>query len=222
MKKFFLALFMLFAVAQLVAARFNLPLLHTFSKPLIVPALMGYYIYSYTGRPRSIAFMLALFFCWVGDVLLMFQSQFIMGLLAFLIGHLLYIATWRHHRNPADQNTLSSLQQVRMALPIILYATGMVVVLYPHLGNLRIAVLLYAAVLGYMVLQALFRYGGTNGASFAYVLGGSVLFMVSDSILAFDRFIQPVQYGHFWIMLTYMAAQFMLVKGIVRHEFAAD
>ncbi|GIV36725.1 MAG: hypothetical protein KatS3mg032_1104 [Cyclobacteriaceae bacterium] len=217
MKRYFLAAFIIFSGAELVTTWFNLPQWQAFSKPFLVPSLIGYYVFSCSKRPLSIAFMLALFFCWVGDVLLMFESYFIFGLLAFLTGHLLFTAAWRQHRNPATPDSLTGLQRLRMAFPVVLYATGMVVVLYPHLDRLRVPVVLYAGVLAFMVLQALFRYGRTSAASFGWVFAGSVLFMVSDSLLAFNKFIGPVAHSGFWIMLTYISAQLLMVQGVISH-----
>jgi uncharacterized membrane protein YhhN len=78
-------------------------------------------------------------------------------------------------------------------------------------------VLVYALVITLMALSALFRYGRTTIKSFALVFGGSVLFMMSDSILAVNKFIEPVRHADFWIMLTYIGAQFLIVSGILRH-----
>ncbi len=222
MNRYFIVAFVVLSVIHLAAAFFNSAGWQIFSKPLLVPALIGYYVFARSNRPLSLAFVLALFFCWVGDVLLLFDAYFLPGLLAFLVGHLLYIVTWRHHCNASSADTLTALQRLRMALPVILFASGIVVVLYPRLGNLQVPVMLYAGVLGYMVLQALFRYGRTPVTSFVLVFAGSVLFMLSDSILAFNKFVQPVAHGNFWIMLTYAVAQFLLVTGILRHEFVTD
>lgn len=218
MKKYFLVLFILISGVQLYAQLFNEDVLHTFSKPFIIPALIGFYVFSRGSKPLCLIFLIALFFSWVGDVLLMQEKFFRTGLLAFLISHLGYIMTWRKHRNAAAENPLTGLHRLRMAFPVILYGTGMVVVLLPHLDNLKIPVLLYAGVLTWMVLQALFRYGYTTSPSFTYVFAGSVLYMLSDSLLAFNKFVQPVGMAGFWIMLTYIAAQFLLVTGILRHE----
>lgn len=218
MKKYFLVLFVLFTASELLSSIIDLPVLHTFSKPFIVPSLIGYYVFSRGNKPLCIIFLIALFFSWAGDVLLMWDRYFLIGLLAFLISHLGYVMTWRKHSNPIHHEALTGLQRLRMAFPIILYGTGMVVVLLPALDKMKIPVLLYAAVLTWMVLQALFRYGRTNASSFRYVLAGSVLYMLSDSILAFNKFVQPVNHASFWIMLTYTAAQFLLVTGILRHE----
>ncbi len=222
MKRYFLIAFIIFSIVELIATFFNMPQWQAFSKPFLVPSLMAYYVFARNKRPLSIAFVLALFFCWMGDVLLLVESYFIFGLLAFLVGHLLFIATWRQHRNLATPDSLTGLQRLRMAFPVVLYATGMVVVLYPYLDRLRVPVMLYAGVLAFMVLQALFRYGRTSAASFGFVLAGSVLFMISDSLLAFNKFIEPVAHSGFWIMLTYTTAQFLLVTGILRHKFVTD
>jgi uncharacterized membrane protein YhhN len=68
-----------------------------------------------------------------------------------------------------------------------------------------------------MVLNALFRFGRTNAESFWLVFSGAVLFMASDSILAIDKFLKPVTYGGFLIMLTYIAGQYLIVTGLIRH-----
>jgi|DewCreStandDraft_4_1066084.scaffolds.fasta_scaffold146837_2 uncharacterized membrane protein YhhN len=218
MRKYFFILFVLFSGAQLVAQLLNHQLLSTFTKPFIIPALIGYYVFSRGDKSLCLIFLIALFFSWAGDVLLLQEKFFVLGLLAFLISHLGYIVTWRKHRNANGQHALSTLHRIRMAFPVILYGAGMVTVLIPHLDNMKIPVLLYAGVLCWMVLQALVRYGYTNNASFGYVFAGSVLFMLSDSMLAFNKFVQPVSMAGFWIMLTYIAAQYSLVTGVLRHE----
>ena len=78
-------------------------------------------------------------------------------------------------------------------------------------------VALYGVTIVVMVMTALFRYGRTIPNSFWLVFGGAALFMLSDSILAINKFLTPVSYASFWIMLTYMSAQLMIVVGISRH-----
>ena len=109
-------------------------------------------------------------------------------------------------------------QKVRFSLPIVLAGTGLVVVLMPALGSLQIPVLVYGLVIVLMVMTALFRYGRTSPASFWLVFGGAILFMISDGTLSVNKFLAPVPYASFCIMLTYIAAQFMIVRGIVLHR----
>lgn len=71
-----------------------------------------------------------------------------------------------------------------------------------------------------MVVNAIFRYGRTNGESFWLVFGGSVLFMVSDSVLAFNKFHSPIPWSGVLIMTTYIAGQFLIVRGLTKHNRA--
>ena len=105
-----------------------------------------------------------------------------------------------------------------MAFPVILAATGLVVVLYPRLGELRLPVVVYAGVLMFMVLNALFRFRRTNAQSFWMSFAGAVLFMLSDSILAINKFLEPVPNAGLLVMSTYLAGQFLIVRGLIRHQ----
>jgi uncharacterized membrane protein YhhN len=217
MKKIWLLLFIVISVSELVAVSFTISGLHVIAKPLILPALMCYFLASVS--TRQFYFLGALIFCWAGDVLLMFQSTelyFIFGLVAFLIGHLFYMISYRRLRTGSTEG-LMNVQKIRYAFPIILAGTGLVAILFPHLGGLRIPVLVYALVLTLMVLQALFRYGFTSKKSFALVFIGAIFFMVSDSILAINKFIEPLPLASLAIMLTYITAQYLIVKGAIHH-----
>ena len=107
-----------------------------------------------------------------------------------------------------------------MALPIILAGTGLVVILYPVLGELRVPVIIYALVLIVMVLKSLFRYRRTSARSFILVVTGAVLFMISDSVLAINKFLQPVGGAAYLIMGTYIVAQWLIIQGLIHHTTA--
>lgn len=221
MKKYFFVLFLLASVAELYSTLVDAPLVHQFAKPFLLLTLIGYYVFSRAGQPMAITFLLALFCSWVGDVLLMFQqddaSFFIYGLAAFLLAHVLYIFSYRQHRWEDETNALQGLQRVRFAFPLLFAGSGLVVILYPHLGDMQGPVLVYALVITLMSINALFRYGRTTQGSFVMVFGGSILFMISDSLLAINKFIEPLALADFWIMLTYMGAQLLIVQGIIIH-----
>jgi uncharacterized membrane protein YhhN len=163
----------------------------------------------------------AILFSLAGDILLMFELNnqifFMAGLIAFLMAHIFYILAYRQHQYTADDNALKGIQKMRFAFPIVLWGTGLIVVLYPTLGNLKIPVTIYACVLIVMVLNAIFRYGRTSNESFWFVFGGSVLFLISDSLLAINKFSQPISSAHLWVMSTYVLAQFMIISGLCKH-----
>jgi uncharacterized membrane protein YhhN len=223
MKKISLILFVLVVAAELIAVTFDILVVQTIAKPLIMITLMVYYISGVS--ERNYFFIAALVFCWLGDVLLMFQGDeifFIAGLVAFLSGHVLYVFSYRQLRDPEGVEGLLSTQKIRYSFPIILAGTGLVVVLLPHLGELKIPVMIYALVLTIMVLQALFRFGFTSKRSFALIFVGAIFFMISDSALAINKFMHPLPMASLLIMSTYMSAQFLIVEGAIAHSAKKD
>jgi uncharacterized membrane protein YhhN len=222
MKKIALILFALVAVAELIAVTFNIPLVQTIAKPLIMTTLMSYYFLNVS--ERNYFFLIAMAFCWLGDVLLMFQGDeiyFIGGLVAFLTGHVLYVFSYRQMREPEGLGLLGP-QRIRFSFPIILAGTGLVVVLLPHLGELKIPVMIYALVLTIMVLQALFRFGFTSKRSFVLIFVGALFFMISDSALAINKFMHALPMASLLIMATYITAQYLIVEGAIAHATEND
>jgi uncharacterized membrane protein YhhN len=219
--------FLIFALgtsAELGTTVFNWPGQSLFFKPLIMIGLMAYY---YVLSPaRSRLFLVALFFCWLGDVFLIFQSNnplfFMTGLASFLAGHIVYIFCYRQLQTSPSSRELLGSQKVRFAFPIILAGTGLVTILYPFLGALRIPVMIYALAITLMALTALFRYGRTNSKSFLLIFIGAVLFMVSDSLLAINKFHHAFSAAGALVMLTYSVAQFLIVEGALAHERKGD
>jgi uncharacterized membrane protein YhhN len=217
MKKIALILFYTSVAGVLLAELLQIDWLFTIAKPLIMASLLLYYLYAAESEHRSRVLVLAVIFSFAGDVLLMKEEYFISGLIAFLISHVLYIFTYREFSNEDSGNALNGLQRVRLAFPVVLAGSGLVVILLPVLGDLKIPVMLYAAALAIMVITALFRFGRTTSPSFWMVFAGAVFFMISDSILAINKFLTPVAFSGVLIMSTYMAAQFLIIKGLLKH-----
>ncbi|HEY3430129.1 MAG TPA: lysoplasmalogenase [Cyclobacteriaceae bacterium] len=224
MKKIFLYLFVIVSTGDIVSILSEMYWLETICKPAIMITLGVYYWTSQKEKQEAVAgtVLLAIVFSCLGDTLLMLQKSnpnyFMFGLGSFLVAHIFYIFAYRQHQGEDSADELQGLQKIRFALPVVLSGTGLVVILYNHLGDLRIPVLVYAAVLTYMVLTALFRFGKTNTGSFTMVFGGAILFMISDSLIAISKFLEPISMGGFWIMTTYISAQFLIVRGLIRHE----
>ncbi len=211
-----LILFFIVSIGELVSEVTPNQLLHTVTKPMIMISLIAWYITASSARSTiTIAAMVASL---AGDVLLMNPDHFIGGLVAFLISHVLYIFSYRQHQDADSVHPLSGVHRVRLAFPILLAGTGLVVILYPSLGALKIPVMIYAAVITWMALTALFRYGRTTSKSFWLVFAGAILFMTSDSILAINKFLSPIGNSGILIMITYISAQYCIATGLVEHE----
>ncbi len=213
-------IFALAASVEIVTPIFSWPDRHLIFKPLIMGGLIAHYLIF--SPHRSVLFLVALSFCWVGDVLLIFVSSnelfFIGGLISFLLGHVMYIFCYRKLRMAPSTNELLGSQKVRFSFPIILAGTGLVVILYPSIGALKIPVMIYALAITLMAISALLRYGRTSLKSFSFIFFGAILFMTSDSLLAINKFKEPFALAGTLIMLTYCAAQFFIVEGALAHE----
>jgi uncharacterized membrane protein YhhN len=90
--------------------------------------------------------------------------------------------------------------------------------LWPGLGSFQIPILIYTVVIIVMSLHAVRRFNRANIGSFRILTAGAFLFMLSDSLLAYNMFGAPLPFAGLLVMSTYLAAQFLIVKGILWHE----
>ncbi|MEP0546805.1 MAG: lysoplasmalogenase [Rhodothermales bacterium] len=151
--------------------------------------------------------VLGLLFSLAGDVFLMLPSdRFIAGLASFLVAHLLYIAAF----HPAAGSAMSAWA----LLPFLLYGAVLLRVLWPHLGRLGGPVLLYAAALLVMGWQAAEQHLALHTAETLAALTGAALFVVSDSLLAFNRFVRPFRMAQPAVLSTYFAAQWLIALSV--------
>ena len=148
----------------------------------------------------------------------MFQSMnplfFIGGLIAFLIGHIIYIILFnREKRQILNKNS----RFLRIGtLFIMMYLIVMLSLLLPHLDAMRLPVTVYALTISLMLWTAIIGYTEWESPANVWILRGAILFVMSDSILAFNKFYQPVWMASFFIMVTYLAAQYAIVVGVLK------
>jgi uncharacterized membrane protein YhhN len=223
-KKVLLILFFVFGAGELLSIITQTPALHVASKPVLMLILAMYYWFAIRVDDRSWMVVFALLSSGIGDILLMVaeknEEYFLPGLGAFLMAHVCYIFSYRQYRIEAEQNGLHGIHRARLAFPIVLAVSGLIIVLYPSLGSMRVPVIIYALVILMMVLQALFRYGRTKYASFLMVMAGALLFMASDALIAINKFLKPLPQASLWIMALYIGAQFLIIQGLIRHQWA--
>ncbi len=154
-----------------------------------------------------------LLFTLAGDVLLMNDSvsnYFISGLACFLLAHICYIWLFL---SIAPQAFSSLLKRPSYFIIVLVYALTLLVVLWPRLGDLRLPVAVYARVISVMLLAAIAVAHQLKGITGKWILSGAILFVISDSLLALNKFLQPFPYAGVLIMLTYCLAQAFFVWG---------
>lgn len=214
-------LFGLVALAHFAATALALPLTLAVTKSMLMPLLMLLLVKggSLTIN-QNLLLLLALLFSWAGDVLLLFTYKselfFIAGLVSFLCAHIMYIFYFA--RIKGTQQSLLK-QHPWIVVAAVLYVTLFLYLLYPSLGALRLPVLVYAAVIITMLLYSLHAYrqlAPTVAKMFAL---GAGFFVLSDTLLAINKFYSPFPLAGLPIMLTYCLAQYCLINaGITRNK----
>lgn len=211
--------FLIVAAVHLIAIIVKQPLLADVTKVLLMPLLLAHVI----AQPnrKFIGFnvlIAAILFCWAGDVLLMFTENnelfFLLGLAAFLIGHIFYMLTFN---KMADKNSIGKPLQPLFYLLPLLFAVSLLIVLFPNLGEMKIPVIAYATVISLMCMAAMRRWQKTDRQSFVTVLAGAVLFIFSDALIAINKFHTPFNMASLLIMITYIAAQYLIITGLLKH-----
>lgn len=168
----------------------------------IIPiCLIIYYGWQQSPIKRHVTHYLifiGLLFSMIGDATL---HWFIIGLSAFLIGHLFYIYAF-------IKRFQNSRRSIRSLIPLILFSSyigfQLVTALYQSENDMLIVpVIVYIVAIMFMCFFAIMTKN-------RWAIIGSILFVISDSILAWNKFVTPIYYSEILIMTTYYAAQFFI------------
>ncbi|HEV8284792.1 MAG TPA: lysoplasmalogenase [Chitinophagaceae bacterium] len=219
MKKIvWIILFLFVLFANLLAIYLNHEMLRFISKPLLVPVLM-FYLLSQTKYIHSILktwVILALFFSWIGDMLLMVEEKkpifFLLGLSAFLIAQVFYIIFF-HNIRMKEYIRGNAL----LLLVVVVYYSALMSIVSPSLGSLKLPVRIYGVVLSFMLMLAMHTTFSKNKKAGLWMMFGAILFVISDSLLAINKFYATFNYSGIIIMLTYGLAQLFITEGAVKY-----
>ncbi len=222
-KSFWFILFMAVLAANLADRQFNNGQLEYYFKPFLIPVLAGYFI-SQTNRIVANLkkwILLALFFSWAGDVLLMFEPKdkifFLLGLSSFLFAHIFYIVFFHFTR---------LREKVKgnpwLLIVVVIYYAALILLLSPYLADMRIPVLVYGIVISLMFMLAMHMLFIKNKTAGKWMMFGALLFVISDSVLAINKFYQSFEMASLIIMLTYGVAQLFIVEGAARYIRSAN
>lgn len=197
------------AALSTATAALGLGGLHLLFKPLAM--LFAIFFVALRARAAGAAtrfdlwLMAALAFSLAGDVFLMVPGRFIPGLVAFLVAHLCYLALLRQGVGWLPRRGALALT---LGLGAAVYA-----VLFGRLPpELRLPVAAYVVVIAVMAAQAIGRAAVLGDAASRAVAVGAGFFMLSDSLLAIDRFHTPIPMAPLWVLATYYVAQILIAR----------
>jgi len=205
-------------IVFIISHYLELPFTAFITKVLIMPPLMAIFILNLRRDSKRLhKFMFAgLFFSWVGDVLLEIpgggEIMFMAGLGGFLLSLLLYAFVF--FTTPLKNEVFQG--RFYLLIPVLLYGLAMGLYLYKYLGEMRLPVIVYETAMIAMLAGAVSRIGKVNRRSYILVLAGAILFIISDSVLAINKFVQPVSLSTLIIMGTYIAAQWLITVGYIK------
>lgn len=149
--------------------------------------------------------------CLIGDVFLAVprKKMFFFGLVSFLLGHIFYCAGFL---------TISgAIPGAGLVLSIVSVLGGIVYIrLMPHLGSMKIHVLVYVIVISIMLILAWSVMGNTGltRTSRALIFTGALSFYVSDMLVARDRFYKNEFINRIIGLPLYYAGQFLLAFSV--------
>jgi len=181
---------------------------------LLMPLLLLYYIFGVPPNSINGLIIVAVIFGYLGDLFLMFHKEklFIFGLGSFLFGHIFYIIAF-----------LLSLKNIA-AFPLwgLLFVLPSIAVIIKvfrktqgKLGDIQIPIYFYMGVIFVMGFCAILRLAELNVLSFFLVWLGANLFILSDGMIALNKFDEEFPHAELYIKITYVLAQFFIVQGIV-------
>ena len=173
---------------------------------LIIIALVWFTPHSISAHYRQFI-LIGLGFSLIGDAFLLFPKRwFLAGLFSFMLTHVFYITAFTEGLS----NDVSISLIIIFTAIILLFS----LISWKHLGSFRIPVTIYAGVIMVMVGSAAERYIQVGSTSSLLGLCGAVLFLISDGILAVNRFLRPFRAAKAIILSTYFVAQWLIALSV--------
>jgi len=202
--------FVLASMLDIVGIIFSIQLLVYIFKPLIIFSLLFLYVFSLPKRNKW--YVIALELSFIGDVLLMFTGKlfFISGLVSFLLAHILFIKI-----------VLSRIKKVNFSKLIISVTPFLgafillIFTLKDDLHEMLWPVIIYGLTISTFGVISLLDYMNTKSKESMFMFFGAITFMISDSILAINKFYNPAHILEVIVMTTYVFAQFFIFKSMI-------
>lgn len=169
-------------------------------------------LYFVSVKTRNKWYVAAMFFSFLGDVLLLDKNNmFLYGIAAFLITQLLYVFII------AKEMPQSGWKTKGLAiLPFLIFFISLISILKDGLGDFLIPVIIYGVAISIFGFVSLLNYLLKKDQASKTLLGGAVLFILSDSMIALHKFYEPRTIYPVAIMMTYIIAQYLIFRYMVK------
>ena len=200
---------LIFAAVTIYFEYYNRQLLWVFKPATILLIIALAWVY---GEKRGFyrwAILAGLVFSLIGDIFLINpQTYFIQGLLSFFLAHLCYIFAF--YKSSEKFNLLS----------LTAFIVGILILVSVFAGvpdNLKIAVIFYTLAISTMLCFATNFWLTKGNTRSLDAICGATLFVISDSIIAFNKFSYEFFSAKILILITYFIAQWLIARSLKRH-----
>lgn len=197
-------------IINIASGILDLEWLNFVSKPLLMISLFAFYFQKVNNDMSKTdkIMLVSLIFSCLGDTFLMFQGKnpqfFLLGLGSFLVAQLAYCVVF----------SKGGKRDFLKRIPFVIYATSIFYFLKPNISkDFLLPIIVYTLAITWMGSQAAERQ--TNQKSYRVVLIGAILFIISDSLIAINKFAFSIPLSGLWVMTTYIAAQYLIVEGVL-------
>lgn len=178
------------------------------TKPCIMITLGAYYLshFKLISSGCKVIFLAAIVAAWAGDVFLLWDDRFLLGLGSFLIMQVLYSITFWNDRSLVKSSYI-------YGICLLLVTGGVTAFLWDSLEDMVLPVVIYVLAIGLMSFTAFSRDKGLSAYWMVFV--GTLLFIISDTVLALHQF-TGFHLGRLTVMSTYILAQYFIVDGYIK------
>jgi uncharacterized membrane protein YhhN len=215
----FIWIALIIAVLDWIAVAKKWKPLEYIAKPAVMIALLVWVWQAGGFKGHMVWFALGLVFSLFGDIFLMLpQEQFIAGLISFLLAHIAYLIGFLATIPPL--NIVSLILAVLVGITAArIYRTIAASLVASGDQALRPPVLIYTVVISSMLWSALMTLVGREWLAIQALLaaGGALLFFLSDTFLAWNKFVSPIRHGNLLVIITYHLGQVMIILGAGLH-----
>ncbi len=205
--------FLLASILDIIGIIFSMPILVYIFKPLIIFSLLFLYVFSLPKRLKW--YVMALELSFFGDVFLLFTGKlfFIAGLVSFLIAHLLFI---KIVVNRIKEVHFSKI--IVSAIPFLAVFSLLIFTLKDSLHEMLWPVVIYGLTISTFGIVSLIDFLNTKSKMSMLMLFGAIIFMISDSLLAINKFYNPAHLHEVIIMATYIFAQYLIFRSMLQQN----
>ena len=203
--------FVVVSVLDIIGVIFKIPALVYVFKPLILFSLIFLYVFSLPIRLKW--YTMALELCFFGDVLLMFNGElfFISGLIFFLLAHVLFIKIVIGRLKKTSFTRI-----ITSIIPFLILVSLLIFKIKDNLNEMLFPVVIYGLTIATFGVVSLIDYQNSKSKKSLLMLVGAIVFMVSDSVLAINKFYAPAHIFEIIIMVTYILAQYLIFRSMIQ------